>query len=179
MSDPKKEEREARMRRELSRRRLLTDEFGKASVEAIKRLPTLAPFLKVAMRENPAQREERLVRNLWQLLMGRLPKPDELNASMEAMRSAKLPDEKGDALVDVAWALCQTKEFEELNRPDSLLVRGFYKIALDREPTDTERETAAGILAEAEQAAEKGAALEGLLTALVRSWEFVLRRSEK
>ena len=163
------------MRRAVSRRSLLTKEFGKAGVEAARQLPGLAGIFGFALRETPEQRDERLVRNLWQLLMGREPKPEESAASMEVVRNAKTPDEKGDALVDIAWALCQTKDFDELNRPNSVLVRGFYRIALDRDPTEAERAAALEILAEAQEPAARIAALEGLFTGLVRSMESILR----
>jgi hypothetical protein len=108
--------------------------------------------------------------------MGRAPKPQESAASLELVRNAKTSDEKGDALVDIVWALCQTKEFDDLGRPNSVLLRGFYKIALDRDPTDHERKTALEILAEASEPASRVAALEGLFTGLIRSWESVLRK---
>jgi hypothetical protein len=92
------------------------------------------------------------------------------------VRNAKAADEKGDALVDIVWALCQTKEFEDLNRGNSVLVRGLYRIALDREPTEEEKRVALGVLSEATESAARTAALEGLFTGLIRSWESVLRR---
>jgi len=181
MSDGEKEGRvrpeiSPEMRRGLSRRGFITDELSRASMKAVKQLPGLGGMLGLMTKETPGQRDERLVSNLWQLLMGRTPKPKETDASLELVRNAKNPDEKGDALVDIVWALCQTKEFEVLGRPNGVLLRGFYKIALDRDPTDHERHTALEILAEATEPATRVAALEGLFTGLIRSWESVLRR---
>lgn len=164
------------MRRGLSRRGFITDELSRASMKAVKQMPGLGGMLGFMAKETPGQRDERMVSNLWQLLMGRTPKPKETEASLELVRNAKNADEKGDALVDIVWALCQTKEFEDLGRPNSVLLRGFYKIALDRDPTDHERKTALEILAEAAEPASRIAALEGLFTGLIRSWESVLRR---
>ena len=189
------------MRRGLSRRGLLTNELRQSGMEAIKQLPSLSPFLKLAMRETPAQRDERLVKNLWQLLTGREPKQQEMSAGMELVKNAKTPDEKGDALVDIMWALCQTKDFEDLKRTDSLLIRGLYKIALDREPTEDEKRRALLSLQDAHETIMRAAAdpeselsrsevtpeqaavaarvtaLEGLFTSLIRSGESVLRQT--
>ena len=164
------------MRRGVSRRGFITDELASASLKAVKHLPGIGGFLGFALKETPAQRDEQLVRNLWLLLMGREPKPEESTAGMDLVRNAKTPDEKGDALVDIAWALCQSVEFEELKRPDRVLVRGFYRIAFDRDPTDAEREAALGVLADAEEPAARIGALEGLFTGLIRSSESVLRK---
>ena len=164
------------MRRGVSRRSLLTDELGRASLQAVKQLPGIAGILGHALRETAAQRDERLVTNLWQLLMGRVPKKEETEASMEVVLNAKTADEKGDALVDILWALCQTKDFEEIERPNSTLIRGLYKIALDRDPTEHERSAALEVMADAEDITARGAALEGLFTGLIRSWESVLRK---
>jgi len=164
------------MRRGVSRRTLITDEFGKASAEALRRLPSLSPILGFALKESPSQRLERKVKNLWQLLMGREPKPDESQAGMEVVRNARTPDEQGDALVDILWALCQTIDFEELDRPSAVLVRGLYQIALERDPTEEERAAALEILQEAAEPAARSGALEGLFTGLIRSGESVLRQ---
>jgi hypothetical protein len=180
MSKPEKPEKQPpadpALRRGVSRRDLITDELGKASLEALKRLPSLSPLLGFALREGTAQRDRRLVSHLWQLLMGREPKPEERGASMEGIRNARTPEEKGDALVDVVWALTQTHEFEALQRPDPVLVRGLYRIALDRDPTEEERAAALTILAEAAEPVAKSAALEGLFTGLIRSMNSVLRK---
>ncbi|MFN3651813.1 MAG: hypothetical protein ACK47B_19735 [Armatimonadota bacterium] len=162
------------MRKALSRRGLLTGELRQASTEAIRKLPKVSPFLGAFMRESAAARDERLMENVWLLLMGRKPKPEENKAGLEVIRNAKTPDEKADALVDVLWALCQTREFEELRRPNRALIRGLYLIALDRDPTDTERDSALSILKEAVEPAARVAALEGLFTGLLRSGESVL-----
>lgn len=171
------------MRRGVSRRSLITDELGKAGKDLVRNLPSiapfapgLAPFLKLAFRETPTQRAERMLDNLWMLLMGREPKKEESAAGLEVIRAAKTPDERGDALVDILWALCQTREFEELARPDRVLVRGLYKIALDRDPTESERYAALEVLSEATEPASRVAALEGLFTGLVRSMESILRK---
>lgn len=164
------------LRRGVSRRGFITDELSRAGLKAVKQLPGLGGVFGFIAKETPGQRDERLVNNLWQLLMGRIPKPQESEASLELVRNAKTADEKGDALVDIVWALCQTKEFEDLGRSNSVLLRGFYKIALDRDPTEQERKTALEILAEATEPAARVAALEGLFTGLIRSWESVLRR---
>jgi hypothetical protein len=165
-----------KMRKAVSRRGLLTRELKTAGTEAVKNLPGLAGVFGFALRETVGQRDERLVSYLWQLLMGRVPKPEENAASLELLRNAQTPDEKGDALVDIAWALCQTKDFEDLQRPSPALVRGFYRIALDRDPTDDEKKGALEILADAQERGERVAALEGLFTGLIRSAESVLRR---
>ena len=164
------------LRRGVSRRGFLTDELSRAGLKAVKNLPGIAGAFGFAFKETEAQRDERLTRYLWQLIVGRDPKPEERKASLEVIRNASTPDEKGDALVDVLWALCQTVEFENLNRPDSLLVRGLYKIAMDREPNAEEKQAALDVLAEAPEAGAKGAVLEGLFTGLVRSGESVLRK---
>ncbi len=164
------------MRRGVSRRSLITDEFGKATLEAVKQIPTFAPLLKMAARESDTARDERLVKNLWLLLMGREPKPEESGAGADVLKNAKSPDEKADSLVDLSWALMQTGEFEALNRPDRVLVFGLYRLALDREPTDTERAAALAVLQEATDPTARTAALEGLFTGLLRSGESVLRR---
>jgi hypothetical protein len=164
------------MRRAMDRRALIRDELGRAGVQAIKNLPGLGGFLGFALKETPSQRDERLMKNLWQLLVGREPKPDEAKAGTELFHNARTPDDKGDAMVDILWALCQTGEFAELDRPDSILVRGLYRIALDREPREEERAAALAILSETPEPAARGAALEGLLTGLLRSGESVFRR---
>lgn len=164
------------MRRGVSRRSLLTDELGRASLQAVKQLPGLAGILGHALRETTAHRDERLVTNLWQLVMGRVPKREETEASMEVVLNAKTADEKGDALVDILWALCQTKDFEEIDRSHSTLIRGLYRIALDRDPTDDERSAALEVMADAQDISARAAALEGLFTGLIRSWESVLRK---
>lgn len=165
------------MRRGVSRRAIITDELGKATLEAVKQIPTFAPLLKVAARETEAGRDERLVKNLWQLLMGREPKEEENRAGLDVVRNARTPEEKGDGLVDLAWALMQTGEFENLNRPDRVLIFGFYRIALDRDPTDAERAAALAVLSEATEPGARTAALEGLFTGLLRSGESVLRKA--
>jgi hypothetical protein len=165
------------MRRGVSRRTVITEEFGKATLEAVKQIPTFAPLLKVAARETDAGRDERLVKNLWQLLMGREPKEEESRAGLDVILKAKTPEEKGDGLVDLAWALMQTAEFETLNRPDRVLIFGFYRIALDRDPTDAERAAALAVMAEATEPGARTAALEGLFTGLLRSGESVLRKA--
>jgi hypothetical protein len=167
------------MRRAVSRRSLIRDELGRASLEAVKQLPSFAGVLGFAFKETPAQRDERLMKNLWQLLTGREPKPEEAAAGLELLRNAATPDAKSDALVDILWALCQTQEFDDLNRPDSILVRGLYRIALDREPRDDEKEAALRVLAETPEAGAKGAALEGLLTGLLRSAESVFYKTSR
>lgn len=164
------------MRRGMSRRSLITDELSRASLDAVKQLPGLAGVLGFAFKEDASRREARLVRNLWQLLMGREPKPEESAESMKLVRSARTPDEKGDAVVDILWALCQTTDFESLNRPDPVLVRGLYRLALDRDPTEEERKAALDVLTEAAELPAKSAALEGLFTGLLRSGESVLRK---
>jgi hypothetical protein len=169
-------EKDAEARRALSRRGFITDELGRAGLKAAKQLPALGHLLGFALKETEKQRDERLVTNLWQLLMGREPKPEESAAGLELMRTAQTPDEKGDALVDIAWALCQTKDFEELARPNRVLVRGFYRLALDRLPTEEELAAALRILDEVQEEGARIAALEGLFTGLVRSADSVLRR---
>ena len=176
---PKSAETDPELRRGVSRRGFITNELSRATMKAAKQLPGLpglGSVLGIAMRETPAQRDERLVGNLWQLLMGRAPKPQESAASLELIRNAKTADEKGDALVDIVWALTQTKEFEDLARSNGLLLRGFYRLALDRDPTEMERNAALEILAEATEPGARVAALEGLFTGLIRSWESVLRK---
>jgi hypothetical protein len=182
MSEPEDEKKrnvpaDPAMRRGVSRRGFLTQEVGKAGMDAVRQLPTFGGLLGMMLKETPAQRDERLAVQLWKLLMGRPPKDHESAAGLELLRNAKTPDEKGDALVDIAWALCQTREFEELKRPDEVLLRGFYRIALDREPTEQEKRSALEILTEATEPAAHTAALEGLFSGLIRSWESVLRKS--
>jgi hypothetical protein len=164
------------MRRALSRRGFITGEMGKATLDAARKLPGLAGLLGRALQETPKDREERMVNNLWLLLMGRAPKPEESAAGLEVVRNARTVDEKADALVDIAWALCQTRDFEELRRPNPAIVRGFYKIALARMPSEEEITGALELLDQAQQAGERSAALEGLFTGLMRSSECVLRR---
>ncbi len=180
MSEPRNEnptpkEVSPELRREVNRRTLITDELQRAGRDAMRHLPGMAGAFGFVFRESPAQRDERVVRNLWQLLMGRVPKPEEGTASLDLMRGARQPDEKGDALVDIAWALCQTKDFEELNRPDALLVRGLYRLVFEREPNEDEKRIALELMAEATEITAKGAVVEGLLTGLVRSSECVFR----
>jgi hypothetical protein len=189
------------MRREVSRRSFLTDELKRASADAVRQLPGLGGALGFVFRESEAQRDERLAGNLWLLLMGRKPKPEEGAAGLELLRNAKSADEKADALVDILWALTQTRDFEELERPHAMIIRGLYRIGLDREPTGEERRAALELLDEAlagarraaqesqeseegppvkvedALAAAKTAALEGLFTGLLRSAESVLRKS--
>jgi hypothetical protein len=188
------------MRREVSRRNFISNEMGKAGVKAIKQLPGFGGLLGLAFRESDAQRDERLVENLWLLLMGRKPEAKESSAGMELVRNAKSPDEKGDALVDILWALCQTKEFDDLKRPNRTLVRGLYRIAMDREPHENEMNAALTVLSQSEENAQRiyeeaqnegtaeisledagiaarVAALEGLFTGLIRGHESVLRRT--
>lgn len=165
------------LRRAVSRRSLITDELGRAGASMARQLPQFASVFGMALREPPARRRQRMLLNLWQLLMGREPKPEEREAGMEVLRAAKTVDESADGLVDVAWALCQTKDFEALNRPNPLLVRGLYRIALDRDPTEEERTAALEVLAEAQEHPARVAALEGLFTGLLRSAESVLRKS--
>lgn len=174
---PPKREISPEMRRGVSRRALITDELRTGAMDAVKKLPSFGGFLGMALKETPGQRDERMLENLWQLLMNRKPRPDELSEAKKLMREADTSDDKADALVDVAWALTQTQEFEDLKRPNGLLIRGFYKLALDRLPTDQELDTALDIMREAEDPGSRTAALEGLLTALLRSWECVLRKT--
>jgi hypothetical protein len=79
--------------------------------------------------------------------------------------------------VDVAWALFQTQEFEDLDRSNPILIRGLYLVALGRTPTEQEVEAALTVLRTAEDPVSRVAALEGLFTGLLRSAESVLRRS--
>jgi len=163
-------------RRSVSRRSLLTDELGKAGLQVARQLPAFAPLVGFALKESAARRDERLVRELWQLLLERAPKPPESAASLELVRAARTPEEKGDALADILWALCHTAEFAELRQSDESLLRGLYRVAVRREPSPEEEATAMRILEEATESAERGAALEGLFTGLIRSPESVLRR---
>ncbi len=165
------------LRRAMDRRHLITKELSRAGAEAVRQLPGFAGMLGMVFRETPGQRDERLMKNLWQLLMGREPKPEEHKAGMDLLRNARTPDDKGDALVDVLWALCQTQEFEDLNRPDLILVRGIYRLALDREPREDERDAALEVLKEAADTSARGAALEGLMTGLLRTGESVFRKA--
>lgn len=164
------------MRREVSRRLLITDELGRAGIKAVKQLPGLGSLFGIAFRQNDRERDETLLRALWKLVVGREAKPEEFEAGAELLRNAKTPDEKSDALVDVLWALCQTTEFEELNRPDVVMVRSLYLIAREREPTEAEQTAALNVLAEVPDVASRGAALEGLLTGLLRSSESVFHK---
>jgi hypothetical protein len=166
-----------KLRRGVSRRSLIREELSKASMEAVKQLPSISPLLGFVMREGKPQRNKRLVTNLWQLMMGRGPKPEEIAASLELLQNARTADDQGDALVDILWALGQTAEFEELKRPDSALIRGVYLIALDRQPTEEERLAALTVMREAEDPASKAAALEGLFTGLLRSSDCILRKT--
>lgn len=189
------------MKRAVSRRGFLTGELKTASTQAIKQLPAFGGILGHLVRESPDQRDERLVVNLWQLLMGRKPEPHESRTHLDLVKNAATPDEKGDALVDILWALCQTVDFEKLNRGDVTLLRGIYLLAVDREPSDAERDAALDVLRESmttgrqacleasdedeasrispDEAARAArvAALEGLFTGLLRSAESVLRKS--
>jgi hypothetical protein len=164
------------MKRAVSRRSLLTEELSRASLQMARQLPTLAPLLGAVLKETGAQRDRRLVRELWQLLMGRAPKPEEGAASVELVQKARTPEEKGDALADILWALCQTPEFSALGRSDGALVRGFYRLALRRDPTEAEEGAARGVLDSATEHDERVAGFEGMFTALIRSAESVLRR---
>ncbi len=165
-----------RLRRSVSRRSLLTEEFSRSAIQFARALPSFAPILGIAMKESTARRDERLVKSLWRLHLNRDPKPEESAAGIDLVRKATTPDEKGDALVDISWALCQTTEFEELKLSDDRLIYGFYRIALNREPAEAEKAAALRVLEEAEQNGARIEALEGLLTGLVRSWESVLRK---
>jgi hypothetical protein len=167
------------MRRGVSRRTLITDELGRAGVKAARQLPALASVFGFAVRQREAARDELLVRALWKLCLDREPRGEEQKASLEMMRNASSPDEKSDALVDVLWALCQTAEFEEVRRPARVLVRGLFRVAVNREPTAQEEEGALRVLAEADAAGSRGAALEGLLTGLLRQPESVFRCGQK
>jgi hypothetical protein len=176
--DPKEPPREVdpEMARAVSRRNFLTGELSRSALKTAKQLPGLGTVLGFALREDPKARDRRLVDNLWHLLMGREPKPQEREAGLEVVLNAETPDEKADALVDIAWALCQTKDFEELGRPNTVLVRGFYKIALNRLPREEELEAALAVLRDAPDLGARTAALEGLFTGLMRSAECQLRR---
>lgn len=164
------------LRRGVNRRSLLTDELSRATAGAVRQLPRFAGVFGALLRESPNLRDERLVLNLWQLIMGREPQPEEKSASLEVVRKARTPFEKADALVDVAWALFQTQEFEDLGRSNPVMVRGLYLIALGRKPTEQEVEAALTVLKTAEDPVSRVAALEGLFTGLLRSNESVLRR---
>lgn len=203
MSEPKDPEKvpSPELRKAVSRRGFLTSELKTASVEAVKQLPAFGGILGGLLKESPAQRDERLVDHLWVLLMGRKPRPEECKASLDLVKNAGTPDEKADALVDILWALMQTRDFEELARPDLTLVRGLYLIAQDREPTEGERDAALDVIreavetarrtcAEAEESDEasrinpedaalaaRTGAMEGLFTGLLRAPESVLRKS--
>ena len=189
------------MRKAVSRRGFLTSELKTASVEAVKQLPAFGGVLGALLKETPDQRDERLVENLWLLLMGRKPKPEESGAGLDLIKNAATPDDKADALVDILWALCQTRDFVDLNRPEITLVRGLYRLAQDREPTEPERFAALEVIGEAVETARRTcleatpedqasqvspdeaanvartAALEGLFTGLLRAPESVLRKS--
>lgn len=165
-----------KMRRSVSRRGFLTGEMGRSAAQAAKFLPGFGPLLGIAMKGAATRRDELRVNELWTLLVGREPKPHENEASLQMVRKAISPEEKGDALVDIVWALCQTQEFEELKRPNDQIVHGFYRIAMGREPTEEEKLAALRVIGEAEAEEQKASALEGLFTGLVRSWDSVLRK---
>lgn len=193
--------RSAEMRRQVSRRGLLRGELGKAGAEALRQVPTLAPFMKLAMKESPREMDERLVKNLWLLLSGRESKPEELSAALEMFQGGKTPDERADALVDVMWALTRTTDFEKLERPDPVIVRGLYRIALDRLPSEEEMASALRQLADAQETGERlrlerleageeiapeqasqvvrTATFEAIFTGLLRSWESVYRKAQR
>src|SRR5947209_4376162 len=121
--EPRSEDaRAADRQRTVSRRSLLTDELSSASLRMARQLPTFAPLLRLAMKESTARRDERLVREIWQLLLRRAPEPQESAASLELLRGARTVEEKGDALADVLWALCHTAEFEELAPENEALI---------------------------------------------------------
>lgn len=189
------------MRRAVSRRNFLTTDLKGAGMKAVKQMPAFGGLLGAVMRETGAQREERLVENLWLLLMNRKPKPEESGAGLDLVKQARTADEKGDALVDILWALTRTREFEDLNRSNTMLIRGLYRIAQDREPSEAEKQAALDVIREAvdsarrtiEEAEEDSeaagldldtaatvarlSALEGLFTGLLRSAESVLRNT--
>jgi hypothetical protein len=172
-----KEGGEGRDRRSVSRRGLLTDELGKAGLQVARQLPAFAPVLGFLIKEGTARRDERLVRELWQLALQRPPKPQESAAGLELVRGARTVEEKGDALADILWALCHTAEFEGLRHTDQELLHGAYHVAVGREPTPDEEAAALAILAEAAEPAARSAALEGLFTGLIRSADSALRRT--
>lgn len=163
-------------RRGVSRRSFLTDEVSRAGIDLARQLPGFGSLLGVALRETLAQRHGRVVRDLWQAVLGRPPRPEESAAVMEHVRKARSPEEKGDALADALWALLQTSEFEQRQSPDNTLVREFYQLALRRPPRPDEEEGALRILSEASEPVERVAALEGLFTALIRGHESILRK---
>jgi len=188
------------LRRAVSRRGFLTGELKKGATDAVKHLPAFGGLLGNLVRENEAQRDERLVECLWLLLMGRKPRPEESGAGLDLVRNARTPEEKADALVDILWALCQTREHADLGRSDTIMIRGLYRLAHDREPTEEERGAALATLGEAREhvrqlveagedpavqevtvedamAAARVASLESLFTGLLRSGESVLRRA--
>ncbi len=164
------------VRRSMSRRGLIREEFGRASLDVVKKLPAFGPVLGMAFKQSAAAREEELVQNLWLLLTNRKPSAEEARAGLQVLREARTPEDRGDALVDLLWALCQTEEFESLQRPPRAVVRGLYLIALGRQPSDEELATAEGIIREADESRARGGALEGLLTGLFRSAESVFRK---
>ena len=164
------------MRRQVSRRSLLRNEMGSMGAKAASQIPKLSGMFGMLLKENPLQREEQMFTNLWLLLMDRRPKPKERSAGMELLKAARYPDDKADALVDIAWALCQTQEHADLKRSPSILVRGLYKIALGRLPTEEEFHKAVEIVEQAAEPIARSAALEGLMTGLLRSGESQLRR---
>jgi hypothetical protein len=168
---------EARGKRGVSRRAFLTEELGRSGMNVARQLPGLGSLLGIALRETPGQRDERMVRSLWQLMVGRAPKPEESRASMDLVRAGRAPDEKGDALVDVVWALCRTQEFEAQPPADELLVRGFYRLALGRAPDEAEQGRALELLAEAKDPEQRAVALETMFNALIHSWDSVLRKT--
>lgn len=203
MSEEQEKNLSPEMRRALSRRGFLTGELKTSATKAVKQLPAFGGLLGQILRETQDQRDERLVLNLWQLLMGRKPEPHESQAGLELVKKAATPDEKADALVDILWALSQTQESEKLARPDITLVRGLYLLAQDREPNEGERAAALDVIrdsvdtairtcAEADELDEasrvsaddaaraaRTAALEGLFTGLLRAPDSVLRQSQQ
>lgn len=204
MADPQdSKEPSPEMKRAVSRRGFLTGELKTAGTKAISQLPSFGGLLRALVRETAEQRDERLVVNLWQLLMGRKPEPHESRTHLDLVKGSATPDEKGDALVDILWALCQTVEFENLGRSDVTLLRGLYLLAVEREPTEEERNAALAVIrdsmdmarrtcleaGEEDEAARvppdeaaraaRVAALEGLFTGLLRGGESVLRKSAR
>lgn len=176
-TEPKKEV-SPELRREVSRRSLIREEFRNASFQAIKQFPGFAGSLGFLMKESSDSRDERLLRNAWQLVVNRSPKPDEaaFSAGKDLLKQAQNPDEKGDAFVDVIWALTQSVDFEQVQRAPTIWVRGVYRLALDREPDEAELKRACELFREATDLTSRGAVIEGLLSGLVRSSESVFRQ---
>lgn len=159
----------------VSRRAFFRGEIEKGKAVG-KDIPGIGKALGSMLRERPQQRKRRLLVRLWETLTNRTPAPHELKAAEDLMEKSHNAEEVCDTLVDVAWALTRTTDFAEANWDSKELTQRIYRFALSRKPRPDELERACALLDEVSEIEQKGAVVEGMLGALLRGPDSIVRR---